>query len=513
MNSCTIRDVLRLALPVGTRLLTGELGLTRLVHRAASLRATLPAFPSLQGGELVLLSTEEALALDERLTLTSIITRLASVPIGAIAAAGAIDERAVEAALAADLPLLRLPAGTAPRDVERDIHYLFDNREWQIERRAAQLYSELTRQIAAAAGVEAVLRTVGEATGRAVAFYDAAGALRMKSGVEPAVSFEELRPREYAQAKLNGHPALVKGIGNASGAQPLGYVALGGAALDSWDDLAAAQAAAALLLEMAKQQAVQAVETRVGGELLHSIVSGTPADLLALRKRASELGYDLQQPHVALLLASADSSITAGTIRDRLQQELRQQHIAAPHVLREDAVLCLLPVGKDSDQPASVARVVAAALPIDAGLSTPAPNAAGWQRACAEAEEALALGRLLFGSRSLTFFRDLHVYRLLFELRFSPELRSFYDATLGALIEYDQRHQATLLPTLDVYFASHGNLSQASERLLIHRNTLLYRLRRIGQIAGVDMEHAEDMLSLQVALKAHRVLGAANELK
>jgi sugar diacid utilization regulator len=136
----------------------------------------------------------------------------------------------------------------------------------------------------------------------------------------------------------------------------------------------------------------------------------------------------------------------------------------------------------------------------------PATTIGDWQRSYHEAVQTLALGQRLFGPYSLTAFRDLHIYRLLFELRFSPELWRFYHATLGTLIEYDREHRSALIETLEAYFATQGNLMQASERLHIHRNTLLYRLRRISQLNGINLECAEEMLALQVALKAHRVL-------
>ena len=39
-----------------------------------------------------------------------------------------------------------------------------------------------------------------------------------------------------------------------------------------------------------------------------------------------------------------------------------------------------------------------------------------------------------------------------------------------------------------------------------HRNTLLYRLERIGEISGMKLDEADDRLALWLALKAHRVL-------
>jgi PucR family transcriptional regulator, purine catabolism regulatory protein len=95
---------------------------------------------------------------------------------------------------------------------------------------------------------------------------------------------------------------------------------------------------------------------------------------------------------------------------------------------------------------------------------------------------------------------------VLHALRESPELRTFYEQTLGPLVEYDRRTGQNLLETLEAYFACHGNLSQTAQRLQLHRNSLLYRIGRIQEIGGVALEDPEARLSLQVALKARRLL-------
>ena len=103
-------------------------------------------------------------------------------------------------------------------------------------------------------------------------------------------------------------------------------------------------------------------------------------------------------------------------------------------------------------------------------------------------------------------FSDLGVYRLLLLLRESPELWDFYRTNLSGLAEYDQKQGNELLKTLEAFFASLGNLARTSEVLHVHRNTLLYRLKRIQEITGMDLDNAEDRLALWLSLKAHRVL-------
>jgi purine catabolism regulator len=104
------------------------------------------------------------------------------------------------------------------------------------------------------------------------------------------------------------------------------------------------------------------------------------------------------------------------------------------------------------------------------------------------------------------FFGDLSVHRLLFQLEGHPELTAFVRETLGALIEYDNAHHSSLIQTLASYFAHHGNLSQTAEALYIHRNTLQYRMDRIAEISGFDLDNPETRLAVQLAIKAYRLL-------
>src|SRR3954468_18062965 len=105
--STTLRDLMRFSMPPASRLLTSDDGLQAHVRGIASLRATLPAFAELRGGELALISPAQALALDERLTLPHMVSSLAQVPVAAIAVTGpATEGRAM--ARQSNIPLIEL---------------------------------------------------------------------------------------------------------------------------------------------------------------------------------------------------------------------------------------------------------------------------------------------------------------------------------------------------------------------------------------------------------------------
>ena len=115
------------------------------------------------------------------------------------------------------------------------------------------------------------------------------------------------------------------------------------------------------------------------------------------------------------------------------------------------------------------------------------------------------MGLQLFGAGSVTCFADLGIYRLLFSLKQSRELAAFYNEYLGTLADYDRKHDGELTHTLKVYLHYSG-IADTARAIHVHRNTLLYRLSRIQEITGADLEDGETRLTLHLAMLAGEVL-------
>jgi DNA-binding PucR family transcriptional regulator len=125
-----------------------------------------------------------------------------------------------------------------------------------------------------------------------------------------------------------------------------------------------------------------------------------------------------------------------------------------------------------------------------------------------EARQALMLGRRLHGPGHVTAFDDLGIYRLIFAAEQLPELRTFQDEALGNLLAYDTQHGSNLIQTLDAFFAANCSPKEAAALLQVHRNTVLYRLDRIADITGVDLNAPDVRLRLHLALHVRLALGA-----
>jgi DNA-binding PucR family transcriptional regulator len=91
--------------------------------------------------------------------------------------------------------------------------------------------------------------------------------------------------------------------------------------------------------------------------------------------------------------------------------------------------------------------------------------------------------------------------RLLRELARSPELAPF-EGLVRPLAEHDRARRSDLVRTLRAYFAAGSNASEAADRMFLHRNSMLYRLERIGKLTGLDLKDPRVALALQLGLLA-----------
>ncbi|MGW3175626.1 PucR family transcriptional regulator [Streptomyces sp. NPDC001153] len=117
-----------------------------------------------------------------------------------------------------------------------------------------------------------------------------------------------------------------------------------------------------------------------------------------------------------------------------------------------------------------------------------------WQEAAAATRAALAEPR--FGP--VARWADIGPYRLLTAL--PPQ--AAHDPVVGPLLSPAHRELAR---TAEVYLDCAGQAGRTAAELGIHRQTLYYRLSRVEQLTGLDLDDGEDRLLLHMALKRARL--------
>ncbi|WP_019068666.1 PucR family transcriptional regulator [Streptomyces hokutonensis] len=120
--------------------------------------------------------------------------------------------------------------------------------------------------------------------------------------------------------------------------------------------------------------------------------------------------------------------------------------------------------------------------------------ATAWQEATAAARTALAEPRFA----PVADWSRIGPYRLLTSL--PPD--SAHDPAVGPLLS-PAHHE--LARTAEVYLDRAGQAGRTAAELGIHRQTLYYRLSRVEQLTGLDLDDGEDRLLLHMVLKGARL--------
>ena len=79
--------------------------------------------------------------------------------------------------------------------------------------------------------------------------------------------------------------------------------------------------------------------------------------------------------------------------------------------------------------------------------------------------------------------------------------------TFAPLLEYDELHRASLYETRYTLFEHHRAVQETADALHIHRNTLQKRLAHVERLLGIDLDELDDVVDVQLGLRAADLLG------
>ncbi|WP_030195478.1 PucR family transcriptional regulator ligand-binding domain-containing protein [Streptomyces sp. NRRL S-87] len=286
-----------------------------------------------------------------------------------------------------------------------------------------------------------------------------------------------------------------------------------------------------IAVERDRRDAARTVRRRLAQEVLELVQTGAaPAEIAArLRVAAPVLLPGLgAAPHWQVVVARVDwdgGDIAGGPVAQSLLEEILvdprlsgpepSDRIAVAHSGDEAIALVPLPAlaGEGDPDTALHADVLLTAVrePLAAGLaddgrltlgvSAAVHSAEGLRGALEEARHARRVAAARPGRVCAAGHHELASHVLL--LPFVPDdvRRAFTARLLDPLRDYDRRHRAELIPTLEAFLDCDGSWTRCATRLHLHVNTLRYRVGRIEQLTARDLSRLEDKLDFFLALR------------
>ncbi|MET9175608.1 MULTISPECIES: PucR family transcriptional regulator [Streptomyces] len=290
-----------------------------------------------------------------------------------------------------------------------------------------------------------------------------------------------------------------------------------------------------IAVERDRREAARTVRRRLAQEVLELVQTGAaPAEIAArLRVAAPVLLPGLgAAPHWQVVVARVEwegEGIEGGPVAQSLLEEVLvdplatgpepSDRIAVAHTGDEAVALVPLPAvpAVAADREGAETGLLADALlravrePLAAGLdddgrltlgvSAAVHSAEGLRGALEEARHARRVAAARPGRVCAAGHQELASHVLL--LPFVPDdvRRAFTARLLDPLKDYDRRHRAELIPTLEAFLDCDGSWTRCATRLHLHVNTLRYRVGRIEQLTGRDLSRLEDKLDFFLALR------------
>ncbi|MFF7705687.1 PucR family transcriptional regulator [Streptomyces lydicus] len=144
-------------------------------------------------------------------------------------------------------------------------------------------------------------------------------------------------------------------------------------------------------------------------------------------------------------------------------------------------------------------------IPVRAAFSRPDLDPGELPKLRTEVDDILRVTTTDPTAPAVAELRDAHARVLLAhlgdELAREPRLRH---PAITAMVQHDREQHTAYAASVLAWLDAVGNVVQAAKTLDCHPNTLKYRLKRVRELFGLDLEHPDDRLScwLQLRLNA-----------
>jgi sugar diacid utilization regulator len=388
-----------------------------------------------------------------------------------------------------------------------------------LERRAV-IHHCLTAVAVAEQGQVGIAEALHELSGFAVAIEDRYGNLRAWAGPNCPDPYPKESPDRRAmlmRRALDATGAIRHGgrlvVATRAHDDVVGVVAIMDPDEAAGDEVrdAVQYAGTVLAMELVRLSAIAETELRLRRDLVDELLAGTADEASALA-RAESLGYDLERPHRVIVVEGRPDTHDESLFH-AVRRAARDAGVGTLLAVHRGSVVLLA----DTDRPwetfrSAVGRELRGGR-CRVGVGSLCDRLTELPRSHREAVFALRLQTFSGGGDQTTVFEEVGVYRLLAGVGDLEEVERFVRAWLGELLDYDADREASdLVTTLGRYLDSGGNYGDTCRGLAVHRNTLKYRLHRIREISGHDLNSPEERFHLQLAVRAWRTMQAMRDV-
>lgn len=548
----TLQEVFELDILNEAKVLTGTNTLTNQVVEWVSVIET-PVENFVRKNEFVL-STGIGCANDEEMFLQFVQEVIDSEAAALAIATGryvfSIPDTVQQLASENNFPILTLPWEIRFADIIQGIVHKLNHQKDKLVEKSEEIQQKLLHLILRGGGLTEIANFVYKTIKQPVIITDKRGVIKAYSKLSnPLIEKwnEYLHSEEYAISLLpfesnsfvtspNMRYITIKGnsvmqliIHTSSEVQ--GYLILGDPSQDFISSTRQVQilehAVTAIALCFLKENTVRETELRLKDDFVWSLAKGTMKLWDSILSRAKSLKYNVSQPYLCLIgypenleqlykrnnpEKSPFEHWQQQMIR-RIQDEVfyggRSIYCKTMTTFQKDHLIVFLEAkdGKPEqtayqflDRLSAQFQQLLPELVFSWGIGKTA-GVNCFNESYQEAKTAIEVGRRQKGKGHASTYADTRIDRALMALAGNDELRKITDSTIRSLLKYNEERGIDLIKTYVTYSKNRGNVSQTSRELNLHRQSLLYRLRKVEALTNCSLEDRDDVFLIDLSIK------------
>jgi DNA-binding PucR family transcriptional regulator len=272
----------------------------------------------------------------------------------------------------------------------------------------------------------------------------------------------------------------------------------------------------ALSVQIMRNHARFRSEAHVLSELFRALVEKRWRSESEICQRALHLGLNLRIPQQMIAIDfSGHALMQGGAIEDckRILARIAPADAASATVVGHlDRIVCLLPVESALRGKRTEASVSALAAELGRNAEvTPIvvlgaicddldDYAAMWERC----ERLIGIGRT-FGLQGVLKVSDSSPLEMMVSALGAHDVRDYVSKSIGPIARHDLEHGTDYLDTLAAYLRAGCRSQPCADALGLHVSTLRYRLARLNEIFGIEIDSPEKRFDLELAVRLQMI--------
>ncbi|OOM80249.1 purine catabolism regulatory protein [Clostridium puniceum] len=200
------------------------------------------------------------------------------------------------------------------------------------------------------------------------------------------------------------------------------------------------------------------------------------------------------------------------TFRKIVQDILEKHALKVPIIDKDDAVLffirseenCMNRLDKALKEIQEIIKKRMDGLSVSVGIGNSYKDLKMMKQSLNEAELAIDSAKCQGLDDTITKYKDIGIYGLLFSIPNRTVLENYFTEVLGTISSENKDNN--LIEILETYLNENCNITVTAEKLFLHRNTLKYKIKKIEELLNCDLHNFNDCMKVKIALYINKVL-------